>query len=257
MKVNWLTRSTIGFGFMASLGQVILPAQAADHSNLEEGLPTQVEDAYPIQYQGRELQGIFRYERTSDGENQFVLEPRLEYGVTRNAQISISAPAILGDADRTGSGNIRLTGLYNLNTESLSTPALAIAGGVEFPTGVDSAGVDTELKVIATKTLGTGAGLDRVHFNGSWLHNAQPQSEERSDRYALVVGYSRRLGPDTILVADFVRQQEMKRDENSNTLELGARRQLNPRTVLSVGAEAGIAEQSPDFGLTLGFQRSF
>ena len=35
-------------------------SQAADHSNLEEGLPVQVEDAYPIAYRGQELQNFVR-----------------------------------------------------------------------------------------------------------------------------------------------------------------------------------------------------
>lgn len=254
---GWLGGLIVSAGAIASLGLYAIPAHAADHSNLEEGLPTEVEDAYPIEYRGREVQGQFRYERTNDGKDRFVLDPRLEFGIARNTQVSISAPFYLGNGDKTGSGNVRLTGLYNFNQESLSTPAFAISGRAEFPTGRDSEGVDTELKLILTKTLGKGSALDRIHLNASWLHNARSLSDERSDLYRVILGYSRRLGPDTILVADFVRQQEMKKGDNSNVLELGIRRQLNPLTTLSVGAGAGIAEQSPDFRFTLGFQRSF
>lgn len=252
-SLKWL----LGLATSASLWQCVEPVHAADHLNLEEGLPTDVEDAYPIDYLGREIQGQFRYERANGGKDRFVLDPRIEYGFIRNAQISISAPFYLGNADRTGSGNIRLTGLYNFNQESLSIPAFAISARTEFPTGVDSAGVDTELKLIMTKTIGNGGSLDRIHLNASWLHNFDPQGDERSDRYKVILGYSRRLGPDTILVTDFVRQQEMNKNENSNVVELGIRRQLNPRTVFSFGVGAGIGEESPIFRTTLGFQRSF
>ncbi len=242
---------------IASLWQITVPVQAADHSNLEEGLPTEVEDAYPIEYRGREIQGQIRYERTDDGEDRFVLDPRLEFGIARNAQVSISAPFYLGNADRTGSGNIRLNGLYNFNAESLTTPAFALAATAELPTGVDSAGVDTELKFIVTKTIGKGGALDRIHLNASWLNNDQSRSDERSDRYRVILGYSRRLNADTFLVADFVRQQEIGKGENSNVGELGIRRQLTPLTVLVFGVGAGIAEESPDFRATVGFQQSF
>lgn len=37
------------------------PALAADHSNLEEGLPITIEDAYPIKENGLEVQSYFQY----------------------------------------------------------------------------------------------------------------------------------------------------------------------------------------------------
>jgi hypothetical protein len=232
-------------------------AKAADHLNLEEGLPVQVEDAYPIEYRGRELQGQIRYERTSDRKDRVILDPRIEIGVARNAQVSISAPFQVGNDTSTGSRNLRLTGLYNFNTESLSVPAFAISARGEFPTGVNSAGFGTELKLIATKTLGTGANLDRLHVNVAWLHNTDPKDDERSDRYSAVLGYSRRLGPDMVLVTDFVREQDLQKGNNANVVELGVRRQVDPLTVLSVGAGVGIGEQSPGFRVTAAFQRSF
>lgn len=42
------------------------------------------------------------------------------------------------------------------------------------------------------------------------------------------------------------------RGENTNIIEAGIRRQLNPLTVLSFGAGAGIIEESPKFRITTG-----
>ena len=253
-----LVSLTFGLGMTANLWQSVLPVRAADHKNLEEGLPTDLEDAYPIEYQSREVQGQFRYERQRNrrGKNLFTLDPRLEYGFVRNGQLTISAPFLIGSADRTGGGDLTLTGLYNFNTESLSTPAFAISARTEFPTGYDTAGVGTELKFIATKSLGAGTHLDRLHLNVSWLHNTGPQSGQRSDRYRAILGYSRRLGPDTIIVTDFERLQELDKGRNDNIVEAGIRRQLTPRNVLSVGAGVGIGSDSPDYRITVGFQRT-
>ena len=243
----------------ASLWQCALPVQAADHQNLEEGLPTDLEDADPIEYLGREAQAQLRYERQRNrrGKNLFTLDPRLEYGFVRNGQVAISAPFLLGSGDRTGGGDLTLSALYNFNTESLSLPAFAVSARTEFPTGYDTAGVGTELKFIATKTLGNGSHLDRLHLNVSWLHNTAVHNTQRSDRYRAILGYSRRLGPDTILVTDFERLEELDRGRNDNIVELGIRRQVTPLTVLSIGAGAGIGHDSPDYRITAGFQRSF
>jgi hypothetical protein len=46
------------------------------------------------------------------------------------------------------------------------------------------------------------------------------------------------------------------RGENSNIIEAGIRRQLNPLTILTSGAGAGIGEQSPRFQISIGIQRS-
>lgn len=232
-------------------------ARASDHTNLEEGLPTQVEDAYPTAYRNREFQLQGRYERTKDGKNQFVLDPRLEYGFARNWQAKISAPFRLGSGDRTGSGDIGLEAFYNFNTESLSLPALAISARADLPTGKNSRGVDTTFKFIATKTLGAGSQLQRLHLNLIYRNNAKANFGERSNRYAAIVGYSQRLNADTIGILDFVREQELERGKTSDIFELGLRRQVTPLRALSLGAGVGLGNDSPKFRLTAGLQQSF
>jgi hypothetical protein len=252
-----LTFSAVGITLQAiCLCASFSPAQAADHQNLEENLPVKVEDAYPIAFRGRELQGYFRLEKTADGKDRFLFEPRLELGFARNWQMTLSSPLLWGNADHTGSRNFRLAALHNFNQESLSTPAFALAARAEFPTGVESAGVDTELKFIATKTLGHSSMLHQVHLNAAWLHNSGRMAGERGDRYHVALGYSRRLGPDTMLVGDVFREQDRERGKTINMVELGIRRQLTPLTVFTLGAGAGIGGDSPDYRVTVGFQHS-
>ncbi|MFN7139745.1 MAG: transporter, partial [Limisphaerales bacterium] len=136
----------------------------ADHQNLEEGLPVSVEDAYPIAYRGREIQSVFRYDRTHDDKNRVTLEPRIELGIAPNTEFEIRAPFYLGNADRTGSGDIALGVLYNFNTESLMLPAFSLGAEGVVPTGKDSRGFDTAVKFIVTKSV-SKSGLDRIHLN--------------------------------------------------------------------------------------------
>lgn len=237
---------------------MVLPAGAADHLNLEDGLPLGIEDAYPIAFRGREIQGLVRYEHAEDGTDTMTFRPVLEVGVWRNTQVAVESDLIAGNGDRTGSGNVAVEALYNFNTETLTWPALALKGGLEFPTGKSAEGVDTTLKFIVTKTIGRNLdSLDRVHFNAAWRHNAKAQEDERSEHYMLGLGYSRRIDADAILVADYLYEQDREEGVDIHLLELGVRYQCTPLTVLAAGIGTGIAEDSPDLRVTLGFQKSF
>jgi copper chaperone CopZ len=243
----------ISFGLCAAM---VASTFAADHQNLEEGLPVEVEDAYPIAFRGREFQSSFRYERTDGGKDRFVIDPRIEFGFAPNWQGKIAVPVYLGSADRTDSGNIGLEAFYNFNTESLSLPAFALSLRGDLPTGKDSAGVDTTLKGIVTKSI-TRGGLDRIHLNVAWKHNAGARSGQRDDLYRAILGYSRPLDADTIVIADFVREQEIEEGHEANVFEIGIRRQLTPLMLIAVGLGAGVGDESPPFRATLGLQKSF
>lgn len=233
------------------------PSFAADHTNLEEGLPTEVEDAYPIPYGGLELQTLLRYDRFDGNEGSFRIEPRLEYGFAPNWQTRLTLPLNLGSAEDDDFGDIGVEVFYNFNAESLSLPAFAVSLSADFPTGNDSQGVDPTLKFIATKTLGAGTGFDRLHLNLAYSLNDRPLDGERDDSWQAILGYSRRLSPETIFVADVVAEQEKDEGEEMYLLEAGIRHQVNPLTVLSIGGGAGLAEDSPDFRIVFGWQQSF
>ena len=82
--------------------------------------------------------------------------------------------------------------------------------------------------------------------------NNQPTTEgegvtmmtERPERWVAIIGYSRRITPTTLLVLDYVREQLRLEGENANTIELGFRRQVTPRLVLSAGGGFGIGLES-------------
>lgn len=231
----------------------VAPAQT-DHVNLEEGLPTQLEDAYPTAYRNREIQFFTSYERTRDGKDRVTLQPTLEFGVFRNAELKLTAPFFAGSADKRNSGDIQAELLYNFNTESRALPAFAVVGRVTAPSGRRSAGLDTAVKFIATKSISNR--FDRLHVNLELERNGAPRFDERNTLYRAIFGYSGRVGADTLFVADFVRKQERLRGENSNVVEAGIRRQINPLTIVTFGAGVGIGEQSPKFQIRIGIQRS-
>ncbi len=231
---------------------------ASDHYNLEEGIPVEVEDSLPTAYLNREIQAYFRWERTDDDEDRFKAATILEYGVMRNAQVELEVPFVWGEAvEEEGIGDVQLAALYSFNQETLWIPGLALKGVLEFPTNEDSRGVDTTLKLILSKTLGRSTLWNRLHINASWKHNSGAQKDEREDYYVAVAGWDVRVGPETLLIVDFVREQEKEKGKEANIVETGLRYQLTPLTVLAAGVGAGIGDESPEVRTTIGFQHSF
>ena len=77
------------------------------------------------------------------------------------------------------------------------------------------------------------------------------------DRYRIIAGYSRRILPDVVMVADFIREQQPQEGMESNIVELGFRYQFDPQTVVGAGVGAGIGDDSPPYRLLFGISRSF
>jgi hypothetical protein len=233
-------------------------AIAADHNNLDEGLPTQLDDAYPIEYCGREVQTALSYERTAEGKDLFMVEPRLELGFAPNWQATLHVPFEFGSGAAEGIGAVGAEALYNFNTQGIWLPAFAVSGRADFPTGPATHGVDTTAKFILTKSLGRTSFFNQLHLNIAWMHNDDARRGEGENRYKLVAGWSALLNADTIGIIDYVREQELERGMTSNIIEVGIRRQITPRIVLSAGAGAGLTDEVSGLPrATLGLQRSF
>lgn len=241
----------------AFLCAIAVSGSASDHNNLDENLPLRIEDAYPIEYYGREMQGAFLYERTSDGTDFFKIESRLEFGFAPNWQGTIIVPFQYGSAVPDGIGNVAIEALYNFNTEGICLPAFSLSGRADFPTAPDSQGVDTTAKFIFTKSLGRTSFLNQLHVNVEWMHNAGARPNERENRYGVIVGWSVHLGPDTIGIIDYIHEQEKAQGKTSDILEIGVRRQVTPHLVLSAGAGVGLTDESPDFRAVFGIQQNF
>lgn len=265
---------TLRHAGLACLLTLVAPASAgaADHTNLEEGLPVTIEDAYPIELNGLEFQFFSQYDRTHrdpDGKNRATLTPRLEWGAAPNLQLSLATPYSVGDASETRQGDVEFQGLYNLNSESLALPAFALQAGVFQPYGHLAGGTETELEILATKSLGPWDIMGtspysysprELHFNAAWFHNYDPltgRDAERRERYRVGLGYSQPLTNELVLVADVFRETSRERRRADNLAEVGARYMLTPQTVLSGSLGAGFGDdRESEFRAVVGFQHT-
>ncbi|ONH84225.1 hypothetical protein APZ41_005270 [Roseomonas mucosa] len=258
-----------GLAASATLALGLPAARAADHNNLEENLPTRIEDAYVTPYNGIEAQSFFGYDRSRvgrrgrGGSDVFTLGPRIEMGLFRNFQASVAVPYRVGNGPDTQQGDFDVQTLYNLNSEGVRLPALSLGVGVDQPFGAGNGGTETSVKFVATKSIGsigTSYVPRRLHLNAAWFHNYDPirseDGRERRDRYLVGIGYSQPISNDAVLVADIYRETLRDSRRAENMVEVGARYQLTPQTVLSGSIGTGIAERSPAVRVVVGVQHT-
>ena len=247
----------------ASLLAVAAPARALDHDNLDTGRPLRLEDAYPIAKGEAGLEsGLAVRDRRGDGSG-YGFEVRAVYGLLYNTQVEIGGDVVFegssaAPTDRSGAATAGV--LYNLNTETLALPALAVRGDVAAPSGVGSTGVDVSVGAIMTRTV----GRLRTHINLGYTNAGSAAAGERGGRYQAAVGAGYPLGypvrfRETLIVDAFTHQSAASGAPNTTGLEVGIRHQLSPRIVLDVGVgteTAGPADRSAAYGtvgLAVGF----
>jgi hypothetical protein len=113
---------------------VLSSGALADVSNLDSGLPTEIEDARPIDHGEKEVQLITRWDRQRSGANLFVAEPQFQWGFAPRWQAALTLHALGGTAEPTGSGDVRLQLMRQLNDENGALPAIAaFLGGDQDP----------------------------------------------------------------------------------------------------------------------------
>jgi len=244
---------------------LLLPvsASAIDHTNLDEGRPVRVEDAYAIPTGEIAVETGAGVTLRHHGGNRGFFPIEFWYGALANFQIGIGTtlstnPHEIEEPPK--AGDVRIGALYNLNQETLSMPAFGMRVDVEVPTGVDAKGVDIAVKGIVTKsferlTLHLNAGYEFVTASGR---------DERDGRYTLAIGGSYPLGAPLFtratLVGDvFAEQSLRRRDSTTVGAELGGRYQLTPRMVWDVGVGtefAGPGDRST-FSFTTGLSFGF
>ena len=80
----------------------------------------------------------------------------------------------------------------------------------------------------------------RLHLNVSWLRALDPDEEDRRDRYRVIVGYSQSVAPSVVVVLDYIRQSQERREwRASNVVEAGLRYQYTDAVTLGAGAGFG------------------
>lgn len=214
-------------------------ATALDHDNLDPNRPIGMEDAYAIPKGEIGIESGVRFNDRREGRTRVTFQPQLIYGAFDNTQIEIQGDLFTDPHSLVGankSGDVHVGVLYNFNTETIGLPAFAVRAEADFPTGVNSKGVDTQLTGIMTRSF----GRLRAHVNIGYTVLGAPQGQERPSAFRAVaavsypLGYPRRFR-ETIIASLYTRQSDLRDQHNHTGIELGIRHQLTSRIVLDGG----------------------
>ena len=153
----------------ASLGVPAARAAAqTDYYNTDRGRPTQIEDAYATERYAFELKlAPVRLERARGGVYSWEVEPEIAYGILPRTQLEVGVPiayADMGSERRAGLAGLDLSALYNVNTETLTLPALGARVDLLVPVG----------NLAPDRAYGSFTGIATRTFSALRLHaNAQ------------------------------------------------------------------------------------
>ena len=236
-------------------------AAQTDYRNLDEGRPTRVEDAFPVERYAFEFLTSYALEREPGGGIVHAFVPELEYGLVANGELGIAVPVGIldeGGITRAGLSGLRAFALYNFNSESAAVPALALRADVRLPAGSFAEGeTRVTLKGIATRSW----GRQRIHVNGAYTlgPDASPALVEPAGRWWWGAALDRTLFRESVLLlAEVYARGATRAAPTEVTGSLGVRWQWRSTAVIDVGLARGVVRgRGPDYAFTVGISDAF
>lgn len=250
-------------GLLLSASAGGLAAQT-DYYNTDAGRPVRIEDAYPTERYAFELQlAPLRLEREAGGVYSWSVEPEVAYGILPQTHVEVGFPLLLRDpgegGEEFGLAGIEVSALHNLNVETRTLPAFAVAAEVLLPVGEFHSGeVIPSVKGIATRTF----DLFRVHLNAQYsFASSLPAgaAHEESSRWMAGVAVDKTFPlRSLLLIADLYAHEPLSEDgELAWNAGAGVRYQWSPRLALDAGLGKGLAGDDRGWFLTLGSAYAF
>ncbi|MEX2284128.1 MAG: hypothetical protein WEE89_16700 [Gemmatimonadota bacterium] len=238
-----------------------------DFYNTDKGRPVVIEDAYPLERYGFELQlAPLRLERQRGGIYNWGIEPEIAYGILPHMHVEIGFPLVYQDAGalqgrRTGLAGIDVSMLYNLNVETAGLPAMAIATELALPVGGLAADqAYASFKGIATRTY----RWIRFQVNGSATLGPTPSpgddiGVEEVSRWLAGLAIDRTFPlRSTLITAEIYARDPITADSEVEwNAGAGLRKQLTPRLAIDGGIGKRLTGDDPSWFFTFGTAYAF
>lgn len=261
------------FAALVLIGMVAQPGLAqTDYYNTDAGRPVLIEDAYPVERYGFELQlAPVRLERSRGGFYSWGLEPEIAWGFLPRTQLEVGFPLHIPDRPSGegagGLAGIELSILHNLNAETETLPALGLAVEALLPVG--SLGPDRiypSIKGIVTRTQ----RFARFHVNGRYTlgndlegiseHGGisrEPTGELSRWMAGVAVDKTFPLRSALLIAAVYAHEPLTGGADVVWNAEAGVRYQLDPRFALDLGMGKRLSGDEQPVFLTFGAAYAF
>ena len=222
--------------------------------------PISLRSADPEEPGEMEVKNVFEWSTSRDGSHDdYEYEIELEYGLSENHELIFEVPVELGDGRVPGNGDITLGWHWRLLKEQDWLPAFAMRNYIRVPSGVDSSGVDYELKGLFTKTL--VPDLLRAHFN-PFLKSVNGHNEEdyRHFQWGGILGVDYKLSENLLFITDYIyKNGEEEHTRDQHAMEFGVDWTIAKNQKIGFATEIGLDgdSQGPSLGAKISYILSF
>lgn len=229
----------------------------ADVMNLNDFMPTHLEDATPLEVFSFDSQTTTGFIKNSDAD-EVIFRQNFRYGLSEVVQLETFGDLYSGGDER-DSGQITTGGLVRLNEESSSVPSFALSPMFILPTGKYAEAVTYDSKFIMTKTVKGSPGTPEVqiHLNLEWAHNPAAAVFERMNHYMAVLGFSYKYADQQAFVFDIFREEESIKGKEINLAEFGIHQELGSNYFIALGIGLGMGDESQDWQSLFSFEKQF
>jgi hypothetical protein len=217
---------------------LLIQSAYADVMNLNEFMPTRMEDSKVVSEKKLEFQASSAFQNQDTDE--IIFRENVRYGAKKNLQLEMIANQLSGGSEQ-GSGQIQLGGQYDV------IPELGISPMIVLPTGKSEDGVDTHLRFNNSTTLigSPNTPFLQFHINFDWAHNSQNAADARANHNLYVTGVSYKFSDSGSVLLDVVREEKQEEGLESNMLELGTQYDIGANYLVGLGGGLGFGDESP------------
>jgi hypothetical protein len=196
-----------------------------------------------------------------EDRDEYEYELEVEWGVVENHELIFELPFQVGDGRVDGNGDLTVGWHWRLWDEQDDwVPALALRNYLRIPTGVDSSGVDYELRALLTKTLVPGS--TRLHLN-PFAKSVNGDNEEDAEpfQYGTAIGVDHRLSENLLFITDYVYHSEDSEDSirGNHVAEFGLDWDFAEHQKLGLAFLVGLDgdTEGPEYGAEISYMLSF
>lgn len=207
--------------------------------NLNELMPTHLEDASPIDEKALDFQYSYTGERKHD-DHANLHRPNVRYGLTKQIQLEAQGN-FRSERRNEDEGNAGLALLYEFNKSDGYFPEFALNPMISLPTDGRTR-AEPSIKLLLTSTLiGTSdTPVLQLHANINQQHKAYKNEGERRDSFSLLTGTSIRQSEKLAWVVDYWWNNE-ETVSVAEILEAGVHYSLGREYYFSLGFGRGLS----------------
>jgi len=192
--------------------------------------------------------------------DEYEYELEIEWGIAENHELIFEVPFQLGEGSVDGNGDLTAGWHWRLWDEQGWIPAIALRNFVRLPTGIDSSGVDYEIRGLFTKTL--VPGKMRLHFN-PFAKSVNGDNDEDAEpfQYGVAIGADYRISDKLLFITDYIYSSEETESASraNHAAEFGVDWKIADHHKLGLVALVGLDgdAEGPSFGAKISYMISF